>query len=36
MFMQLEHLLLLLGLIEKGAVSSVTVTKTMIIVRIKK
>ena len=34
--MQTEHLLLLLELIEKGTISSVTVTKTMIIVRIKK
>ena len=34
--MKREYLLLLLELIEKGIVSSVTVTETMVVIRVKK
>ena len=35
-FMSIEYILLLLRLVEQGAVSSVTVSQTMVTVRIKK
>ncbi len=36
MLMKREYILLLLNLIEKGLVSSITVSKTLVIIRIKK
>ena len=36
MLMKQEYILLLLNLIEKGLVSSITVSKTMVVIRIKK
>ena len=36
MLMKQEYILLLLNLIEKGLVSSITVSKTLVIIRIKK
>lgn len=36
MLMKQEYILLLLNLIEKGLVSSITVSKTLVVIRIKK
>ncbi len=36
MLMKQEYILLLLDLIEKGLVSSITVSKTLVVIRIKK